>query len=767
MKFKFFFILIIFIDLITISPAEQVKIDGIDVRLSKDGNSNNTVNSLSINVGEDFYVHTILKNPDRDADNVKIFLRIYVRDVLVYDRGKFINTDEGVDYEIKISSDEFMSVWDRTFMAYDCRYYQDIRVEVYGDVPKNMNTAELNIDGEKKFDEVRIFPPDPNKNDMIFIYVEGWVNKSDYKAAESGGEPLENAYVVVTNLGENQRWDSSDDYDTFKTDGNGMVRFTISKQREFRDRPYGKYQIIVLEKKSWDDYGDYCRYAHTFIVGRYINISIDPETPEEEEDIEVRVIDDENISVPSVLLTVSGIQGIVLQTRTNKNGVAHIRINESGIYTINALREGCEECANSVSKWFEVKGKGRLKLDIYPEIVEVGKDVIIEVFTEDGKRVRNANVIITLPDGEAVNGTPTSPLGVSSYIPMEFGEYKVTVYKKGYKRTTKNFTAYNSFFIDIPNQIKINRAYILYIKNQLNNPVPNATVLLEKLYLSKTNLTWDDVYNESFNFSSIINKTELFFNISKLRSDMNGRVNITINESGLYRVRVTKKGYKDLVEKIIPVKPLMVKLSSKRIDLDKSVTIFAADLNGSPVYSMIEITKPNKRIDKKRGSSFRYKPMLSGNYSVRVTSRGYSEEVLDFEVLPYPVEINAEVRGNYLVISINGGGKPLSRSRVEVITPDYKKIEVYTDDKGTINLDLPALNRKGNFTIRVNKRNYEKKEIIKEVTKWGGFTIESLIFYIFIISIAFTILFYGYRYYKKRTIKRRLKRLKRRKIRRY
>ncbi len=746
--------------LVNVSHAEYVDIDSIEVKLSDDGNINNSKNRLTIDVGEDFYIHTLLKNPDKDGNNVRVYLRVYMRETLVYDRGKDIDTDEGVDYEIIISSDDFRTIWEKTFMAYNCRASNDIKVEVYGDVPNNVNSAELNIESEydKHFDEVTILPPKPDKNDMIFIYVEDWVNESDDDDVEEGGEPLEDAFIKVTNYGEDQEWDSTDDFDVYETDNEGMVKLTISKQREFRYDPYGKYHIVILEKKEGDDYGEYCSYEHTFTIGRYINITINPETPKEEERITVEVIDDQNLSVPFVLLTVSSIKGLVLQTTTNENGKAIIQINDSGIHTISALREGCEDCANSVSKWFEVLSRGRLELDVYPEEVEVGKDIIIEVSTEEGAKVRGAKVTIIKPNGVVYNASATTSLGVSGYIPDEIGEYRVTVQKSGYKRVTEKFNAYNSFKVDIPDQLEIGREYKLIVRNQFGEAVPNATMILRGLQPK------GDIYNKSFDFTPLMNKSCTVANISyisRINSDANGTINLSIDKGGFYRLNISKEGYRDLIKGVLMLKPLTVKLSSQKINLDKSITISSFDSEGNPLKSLMEINKPDRKVDRKETSVYEYKPMLSGDYSVTVSSREHLTKTLEFEVLPYAIDMTAEVVGNYLVISVRSNDLPLSKTKVEIITPDVKRIEAHTDDEGLVNLDLPALNRKGNYTIRVRKRNYETKEIEKEVLEWGGFDITQLILSIAGISVLIAALFVGYRYYEGRKIKRRLRRLRR------
>jgi len=501
---KFYLAVFLSIVLLSTVNAEYVDIDGLVVELSND--ANNSASSLTIKPGEEFNVHTILKNADRDGDNVEVYLRIYINDILVYDRGEYIDTNELEDYELIVSSDRFLDVWDDTFMGYECKT-SEVKVEAYGEVPNNIDTAELKIEGVKWFDEARVIPPDPDKNDLIFIYVEDWVNESDIDDFKEGADPLEDAYVKIINLEENQLWDKRDDFDGFRTDDDGFVRLTISKQREFRANPYGKYLVLILEKKSGNDYGEYCRFQHSFIVGHYINISIEPDNPKEGEPFKVKVMDDENVSVPFVLLTVSGPQGMVLQTTTDENGETTLVINGSGIHSINALREGCEECANSVSKWFEVRGRGKLELDVNPKKVILGDNVVMVVSNDKGKNIDKANVTVVLPNGTSVGADKTNRYGFSSYTPKEAGVYNIIVKKTTYRKVTESFRAFNFFQMDAHQEIQTGKKQRITVRNQMNEPVSETHVSIEKLNTSRLNSTVEELYKSFLNYTTSPNET--------------------------------------------------------------------------------------------------------------------------------------------------------------------------------------------------------------------------------------------------------------------
>ncbi|MEA1924342.1 MAG: hypothetical protein U9M95_00575 [Candidatus Altiarchaeota archaeon] len=756
-------VLAIFLSIVLLSTVngEQVDIDGVVVELSRD--ANNSASSLTIKPGEEFNVHAILKNADRDGDNVEVYLRIYINDVLVYDRGKYINTNELEDYELIVSSDRFLDIWDETFMSYECKT-SEVKVEAYGDVPNNVDTAELKIEGVKWFDEARVIPPDPDKNDLIFVYVEDWLNESDIDDFKEGADPLEDAYVKIINLEENQQWDKSDDFDGFRTDDDGFVRLTISKQREFMADPYGKYLVLILEKKSGKDYGNYCRFQHSFTIGHYINISIEPENPREGEPVKVKVLDDENVSVPFVLLTVSGPQGMVLQTTTNENGETTLIINGSGIHSINALREGCEECANSVSKWFEVVGKGKLKLDVNPKKVMIGDNVVMVASNDKGKNIDKANVIIVLPNGTSVTGDSTNRYGFSSYTPKEAGEYKIIVKKTTYRKATESFRAFNSFQIESQQEIQTGKKHKVTVRNQMNEPVSGTDVYIDKLNTSRLNLTVEELYKSFLNYTTSPNETSPYYNISHTETDLNGSFNLLLDESGFYRIGFSKKGYMNKTVKVTAVNRLSLKLSSNESGMGESITVAVFDLDDNPLNASIKISDPRNKVKVIEGCRYEYSPPIPGDYVIEASREGYSTDRKNLSVAPYPVDLDARVEGNYLVIKAGSGDKPLTNIKIEIITPDNKRVDTYTDEEGVVNLDLAALDRRGNFTLRVNSRNYGSKEMVKEITSWGGFDFIGLIPWFMGGVFLALISFLGYRFYEKKEAKKRMKRL--RKIRR-
>ncbi|OYT27506.1 MAG: hypothetical protein B6U97_01360 [Candidatus Altiarchaeales archaeon ex4484_96] len=754
MRFRLLFFVLL---LVASACAEEINIEGIDVELSDDGNDSSSY--LIIEPGQMFYVHTTLKKPDQDASNIVVYLRIYIDDVLVYDKGKSIDTDELIDYELIVESERFLSVWDETFMGYDCSV-NEVKVEAYGDIPNSIDSAEIEIEGVKFFDEVEVVPPEPDKNDLVFVYVEDWFNESEDEGDE-GGEPLEDAFVKLINLGENQMWDKTDDFDGFETDNDGFVKFTLSRQREFQADPYGKYMLFVLEKKSGDEYGVYCRFMQSFTIGHYINISIEPEKPKEGEPFKVEITDDNNQSVPFVLLTVSGPDKMVLQTTTDENGVAEITLNESGIHSINALREGCEECANSVSKWFEVEGRGRLYLEIEPVTVEVGKNVVMVVTNEEKKNIRNALVYVTLPNGSKVGAKDTNTYGLSSYSPRFTGEYLVSVEKEGYKSASKGFTAQNSFLLDLPYELRLGESYNYTLRNQLNEPVDGALVLVEKLNISRLNLSADRLYEGFKNYTPQLNESSPYRKVSSGETGTAGSFNLSLDMKGFYLITFSKMGYANATRKVMGVNKLIAKLSSEEIKIGESVTVSVYDELNNPLDAVISITSSSKVVEIKEGSVLSYKPSSAGDYLIKITQAGYAGDGKNLTVLPYPVELDLKVEGIYLVINAKSQGKPLEDTKIEIITPDNKRVETHTDEDGIVELNLDALDRKGNFTIRLKKKDYETIELKKEITEWGSFNVLGLVPWFMGGVVLAVVAFLGIRIHENKKNRDRMKRLRR------
>lgn len=602
---------------------------------------------------------------------------------MVYDDEREIDFEEGVDKIIKIKSTEFEDIWDDLYLGYKCKDYQDVEVEVSGDDvdSKYSDDAELSIDG-KEFETVKMTPEEPDIDDEIKIYVE-----------DRHGDPLEYAYIRIYNLGDDDEWDEDDKYHYERTDVDGEAIFTLKDEFE---QVIGKYIIVVVESKSG---GDYCRWTRTFTVKRKLTISEIPADIRAGEEIKVRVVDSNNNSVAYADVTISGAGGFRITDSTDTNGYAYLTVNNTGSFSMVATKEGYED---SDIKNFDVKPRSGLNIEIKPEDKIVNNEITIGV-TSNGKAIENADVKIKKPDGTFESTKKTSSNGEVKYIPNIVGVYEVEVSKETYEKTTKKFIALNKFTVTIPDYALINENIPIIVNDQSGKPVRNAII--------------------SINGKSVGN------------TDINGKKSFKIDKVGKYTIGVTKDGFKEFSKEIIVKGILSVELSKKEINLGEKIKISVKDINNKSIEADITIDRPDGKKVKKKGIEYIFRPEIAGDYKVVISREGYSSSTLTFKVLPYRVDIKADVVDDYLVITVKRNGTGVENLSISVVTPKSEELIMYTDDKGTARLDLDDLNERGNFTISVADVNYESDIIVRDIEAWGGLDLLSIFLIILILLI--------------------------------
>ncbi|HDH40833.1 MAG TPA: hypothetical protein ENG12_00260, partial [Candidatus Altiarchaeales archaeon] len=228
-----------------------------------------------IDAGDSFDVKLTINNTgNENLTNARIEIAIYVDgDIVHEDVESGITILENSSKIITISSTDFTTddgyVWEKALMGYDCDK-RTVRVKLAGDISAE-DTATLDIDGEKLY--VGMEPSRPTPSNEIAVEVE-----------DEDGYYLDNMYVRITHLGDNEKWDPKDVYRERKTEDGKVTFDPLDEDFRFRDNPYGVYQLDV-----WHD--GYCLFRDTFEVSNKLKITEVPENPYAGEEIRVKVLD--------------------------------------------------------------------------------------------------------------------------------------------------------------------------------------------------------------------------------------------------------------------------------------------------------------------------------------------------------------------------------------------------------------------------------------------------------------------------------------------
>ncbi len=665
--------------------SAKTDVGGIDVTLSTSPTDRGD-DKLNLDVGDDFYTHIKLKDPEENKTNLDIHIEIIIDGVKVYDDDeKDIDLVEGEPYYIVISSGKFENVWDENLMNYRCGR-ENIEVRISGDVNRESDdNAELDIDGMDGRLRVDINPDNPSADSRITVTV-----------TDEDRDKVRGATVKFTHLGDNEKWDDSDDYWDDDTDSDGEIKVRLSDERVFRSDPYGRYQIDV-----WENRGDYCKRTRTMDIKHSLHIKeILPSKPVVGERIRVKVVDENDVGVLGAMITLSS-AGFHETYTTDSGGYASFTLNNDGSYVLIASKS---KYIDSQSETLVVFARKSIGVNINPEEQELNKAIDITLMDEEGKALANARVIITKPDGtnEPVMTVPSS--GRVSYIPRLVGTYTVTSEAEGYKTTTDNFRVQRAFSIIVPDVLEVNKNITIIISDSFGNPLEDTMVSIESTNISG-------------------------------KTDSLGRFTFMLSEPKEYTLTISKEGYATLNRKISTLGKLKIILEPEEIELGDSVSIRVVDGQGNSIPASIEITKPDGTNELITGDS--YTPKVSGNYGITAIRKDYKSDTENLVVRPAPLTLESRIRDNTLIIGVSSRGEGISNINVQVETPSWKK-DIVTDDTGRATLSLTNLELSSDITISVDKEGYEKKEIIQEIPRFNlaNYSIPLIFGTIIVIAIA-------------------------------
>ncbi len=650
-----------------------------------------------IDPGDSFDVKLQINNTDdkdlTDSDDIEI--AIYVDDVLVHEDVEHEDIPQNSSKTITISSTRFNTedgdVWEKSLLGYDCDE-KIVEVKLSGDV-SGSDEATLDIDGRELY--VGMEPDNPTPGSEIVVEVE-----------DDNGDLLDNIYVRITHLGDDEEWDMDDVLRRDDTD-DGKVTFSpLNEDIRFKGNPYGKYQLDV-----WDD--NYCLFSDTFEVTNKLKIAEIPENPYAGEEIRVKILDIDDNKVENVGFTVSGSSGLVGTYKSDSNGYVKFTINEAGSYTVIASKTGYED---SEIITINVKIKEGMDIDIEPIKQAISKDVVITI-TSGGNPLGGAEVTIKRPDGET-DVLSTSSAGKVIYKPTLPGTYDVTVKKTAYETTTSSFKAMNFFDITIPENPKLHEEISVMVKNQDGDPVEDASVAL--IGTDITGLTSSE-----------------------------GRFIFILEKTGEYTLTIKKEGYEEFSKEISIYGELQLRVAPEILDLEDSVTIEVLDENGQRIEANIQIIKPDGEQETIVKNSHTFIVKLAGRYDITASKDYYAPSSSSFTVNPYPLDLDVWLSGKDLMVKATSDGGIVQNISISVLTPNGDEIPITTDESGIAKLDLKELNQTGTFVVSSVDRNFEEKTITKEIKGLGGGLMPLLLIAIVIIILLILVSFIFYISHKK------------------
>jgi len=667
----------------TASAKSRVDVGSIDVRISETGNFGDGDDRLDIEVGEEFYVHIELENPEENETDLDIDVEITIDGVKVYDdREKNIDLIEDEPYVIDIRSKDFEDEWDENVMDCECGR-KKIKVTVSGDIKSESGSAEIDLDGDRL--KVEVEPDKPSADDKITVTVI-----DDYDDDE-----LEDVTVKFTHLGDDEKWDDDDDNWDDETDRHGEVEVVLSKESAFRRDPYGKYQIDV-----WDKNEEYCKVTQTIDLKRSLFIKeVTPSSPIAGEKVKVKITDEDDKGVSGAKITLSS-TGFHETYTADSGGYASFTLSKDGNYILIASKSGYSE---STSKTLVVSAKKGIMISINPKEQELNKAVEITVMDDNGNALENARVTITKPDGSTEPAITVPSSGKISYTPRLVGTYSIMVEESKHMTTTDDFRAQRVFSIIVPDEVKVNKDITIVVSDSAGNPVEGATV--------------------SIGGTTISGKT-----------DSGGKFTFKLSEPKEYAISISKEGYSTLSRKISTLGKLKIKLDSNDIELGNSVKIDVVDGQGNVVSANIEITKPDG--SKESISTNSYTPTVAGNYGITASKKDYESDTESLLVRPYPLVLESRIRDNTLIVSVSSRGNPVPDIRVQVETSSWRK-EIVTDETGIGTLYLTNLELSSDLTIGVDGEGYEKKTITQELPRFdiGNYSIPVIFGFVIVIAI--------------------------------
>ncbi|MEA3255585.1 MAG: carboxypeptidase-like regulatory domain-containing protein [Candidatus Altiarchaeota archaeon] len=459
---------------------------------------------------------------------------------------------------------------------------------------------------------------------------------------------------------------------------------------KFKSRTTGEFKLII-------DDSEYCG-SEKFYVKKTLNIDGPyPAAPVVGELITIAVPGGVGVKV----LDESG--NTYATGSTSVGGGVNLTINDPGNYTLVIGKSHKVYWGRNVSLYVSRKLKPSI---ITPEKAVKDKELTIRVEV-NGKPLEYMDVTIQTPSG-ATQEHETDENGKLGFIPRSTGQFLVKVEKRGYKDSEGVFEVKNSFdVISTPREPKVGEDITLFVRDQLNNLVQGATVSLQ-----------DTPYGTS---------------------GLDGRFTLKLPDPGKYTVKVTRQDYWDFIYELMVLSPLYIELGSGEIELGENITLKVVDARGDVIPADVEVTKPDGEKESIRES---YKPGIVGEYKITASKDAYITLNKTFIVNPHPLNLDLELMGDRLLMTVSSHGEPVSNISLTIEKPTGTD-SLVTDDGGKAET---VINKEGRVNISVNvadkNLDYDKVLGSRNIIKRHDFSllVLPLSVIVLVIAIAYVVL---------------------------
>jgi len=365
---------------------------------------------------------------------------------------------------------------------------------------------------------------------------------------------------------------------------------------------------------------------------------------------------------------------------TTISGGVNFTINEAGTYTLVFGELSTEYWG--VNKTLVVSEKPEISIVIDPEKPVIGRAISVNT-KSDGKALAGVNMEVEDQSG-GIKSYTTDLNGVMNFIPGSIGLHRIYAEKEGYKDARIDFHVYNplhAFFK--PESPSPGQEVSIIVKDQLGYLISGVNVFIPEIPVGG-------------------------------KTDSNGIFKFNPQSAGRYTIDLNKENYWEVKKELIIYGVLELNLNRDVIEIGDSATILASDSKGNPVPVEIKVRKPDGS-EEIPGEGI-YTPNDVGKYQISASGEGYGTVSKELILNPHPLELNAVVEGDELVIKAESSGQPVSGITILLKTPTRDETFV-TDDNGISRTGV----EEGKIRIIANtinvKREYGFKDITSDIRK--------------------------------------------------
>ena len=335
----------------------------------------------------------------------------------------------------------------------------------------------------------------------------------------------------------------------------------------------------------------YCEYRETVVVKHELNVrgpycSRSPADPIAEDELVIRVYDENNKPIPGVAITLKGHENIYLNT--DQSGFVLFFVNKPGVYSVELEKNTPPFW--SVNKTLNVRAKPPIVISVSPEKPLQGRDATIKILNEN---ITALNITVTNPGG--FSRTLAAKNNEIKFNPESAGTYILNAEKKDYEDLNETLVVYNLLKILIENPVLGNDVTITVLDHH-DYPVPDAVLSI-----------------------SGSDEAEFIKN-----TDHNGEVIFKL-KSREYKLTAEKKNSITANAVITPrIRKLSLNLSSRNLTINEPIYISVTEKDADkPVTAKITIKGEKGFKHEETSSGFNFTPAAADIYEITASKEYY------------------------------------------------------------------------------------------------------------------------------------------------